>query len=163
LTRASNLSTRRIAVMGATGTGKTRLTADVVAACGRTPNLPPLLVTDNPPLPSALTEGRRGGFDHVLLMGLDLPTESARNREQELADRALRETLAKARQPFTVIYGEGPTRLASALDALRALSHCGGAPTSAGTRQQWVWACDTCSDPDCERRLLSGLLAARTP
>ena len=154
---------RRVAVLGAAGTGKTRLTEDLITAWGASPHLPPLLVADDPPLMSSVPHGKQDGFDHILLMGLDLAAKNARICDRDLADRALRDTLTRAKQPFTVIYGEGPTRLANALDALRALFHCAGAPTSAGIRPQWVWACDTCSDPDCERKLLSGLLAARAP
>lgn len=163
MTQASSALPRHIAVLGAAGTGKTRLTAEVIAAWGSCPNLPRLLVADNPPLHLAPTEGGHGGFDHVLLMGLDLPARNASTYDQDLADGILRHTLVRARQPFTVIYGEGPTRLASALDALRALVRCGGASISASSRPQWVWVCDTCSDPDCERKLLTGLLAVRAP
>lgn len=149
-----------MAILGAVGTGKTRLATDLTTTWGAAPNLPPILIADNPPLKPAVPHGRQNGFDLVLLMGLDLPAKNA-PADRELADRTLREALGKAGQPYTVIYGEGPARLASALDALRALPGCGRAAASANHRQPWIWACDTCSDPDCERRLLSGLLAAR--
>lgn len=99
-------------------------------------------------------------------MGLDLPAPNAARLAQDSVDQQLRQALAKTDLPYTVVYGTGAARLANALDALHGLAGCSNpqAPpssSSAQTRRPWVWACDTCSDPDCERRLLSDLLASR--
>ncbi|OOG38795.1 ATP-binding protein [Polaromonas sp. A23] len=151
---------RRVAVLGAPGTGKTRLAAELMAALGRNPvGTAVFLVADNPPLADVL--GSRG-FDRVLLMGLDLPAHQGGKPAQDTADQQLRQALAKTDFPYTVVYGTGPARLAHAQEALHSLAGCGNHPTSGAPAQRpWLWACDTCSDPDCERRLLSDLLASR--
>jgi len=106
-----------------------------------------------------LTQQR--GFDHHLLLALDIPAplaagtaHSAAQRQQ--VDALLRSTLVQARLPFQVIYGLGEHRLAQALAAL-------GKPAaeSGASRKPWVWVCDKCSDPVCEHRMLSDLLASR--
>jgi len=98
-------------------------------------------------------------------MGLDLPAPAGFAAAQEALDQQLRLTLANAELPYTVVYGQGPQRLAHALGALQGL--LGGGEPFAPTvddreRSPWVWACDTCSDPGCERRLLRDLLASRS-
>ncbi|MDI1273571.1 hypothetical protein [Polaromonas sp.] len=164
---------RRIALLGAAGTGKTRLAGELMAALDGRTALPPILIADNPPLAS-LMPARAGapaaprgfGFDQVLLLGLDLPVPAGLAATLEAADQHLRQQLADAGVPYTVVYGLGPQRLSHALGALRKLMN-GNQPSApvAGdeARRPWVWACDTCSDPACERRLLSDLLARRTP
>ena len=167
---------RRIALLGAAGTGKTRLAGELRAALERCPTPHPallsILVVDNPPLAvvcqaraGAPTEPRGFGFHQVLLMGLDLPAPAGIAATQEAADKQLRLTLANAELPYTVVYGQGPQRLAHALGALQGLLG-GGEPSALAAdgreRSPWGWACDTCSDPGCERRLLSDLLARRS-
>ena len=151
----------RVAVLGAQGTGKTRLASELLATLGPGPvGATAILVTDDPPLATVAQE-----FDQVLLMGLDLSAPNAARLAQDSADRQLRQTLAKTDLPYTVIYGTGAVRLANALGALHGLAGCSNpqAPPAsrAQARRPWVWACDTCSDPDCERRLLSDLLTSR--
>lgn len=163
---------RRVALLGAAGSGKTRLAGELMAALDShsVPHPAPasILIADNPPL-AALRLARGGemntvdgsGFDQILLMGLDLPAPPSIAAAQEAADQQLRLTLANAHLPYTVVYGQGPQRLAHALDALLGLD----TPPTAGVKRHrpWVWTCDTCSDPGCERRLLSDLLASRSP
>jgi nicotinamide riboside kinase len=181
----------KVAVMGAAGTGKSALTralkqrlspalSDSLASTGAA-DAPGWLITDESPLQiwlasqtpqslqaeqadatglqAVLTQQR--GFDHHLLLALDIPAplaagtaHSAAQRQQ--MDALLRSTLVQARLPFQVIYGLGEHRLAQALAAL-------GKPTaeSGASRKPWVWVCDKCSDPVCEHRLLSDLLASR--
>jgi len=118
---------------------------------------------------TSLREQRR--FDHTLLLGLDLaPTALAMHSQsadvRSHMDALLRRSLAQAGIPFQVIHGEGDERLRQALSALSALT-----PPSAEVktplsetsrpRKPWVWACDKCSDPVCEHRLLSDLLLNR--
>ena len=165
---------RHIALLGAAGTGKTRLAGELRTALdSRAIPYPALLIADNPPL-AAVRQARAGaptgphghGFDQVLLMGLDLPAPDGIAVTREAVDRQLRLTLANAELPYTVVYGQGPQRLAHALDALQGLLASGKPPALAaggGERHPWAWACDTCSGPGCERRLLSDLLARRPP
>lgn len=99
-------------------------------------------------------------------MGLDLPAPAGVAATQDAVDQHLRLTLANAEVPYSVVYGQGPQRLAHALGALQELLDGNkSSPLEAQTqaRRPWVWACDTCSDPGCERRLLSDLLARRPP
>lgn len=166
-TRASG-EPHRVAVLGAPGTGKTRLAVELMAALDRSPvGAAAFLVTDNPPLAavSPAADGEKAGssgFDRILLMGLDLPAHEAGRPAQDTADQQLRQVLTNTDFPYTVVYGTGPARLAHALEALHRLAGCGNPQASdPQARRPWVWACDTCSDPDCERRLLSDLLASR--
>lgn len=159
---------RRVAVLGAPGTGKTRLATELMRALNHSPvGAAAFQVTDDPSLAAVLpaADGEKAdfrGFDNILLMGLDLPAPNAARLAQDSADQQLRQALAKTDLPYTVVYGTGPARLAHALEALHELARCGNPVTSsAQARRPWVWACDTCSDPDCERRLLSDLLASR--
>ena len=181
----------KVAVLGAAGTGKTALTralkqtltpalSDSLASNGAV-DAPGWYSTDESPLQiwlasqtpqslqaeqadatgfqAVLTQQR--GFDHHLLLALDIPAPLAAGTAQSAAQRQqmdalLRSTLVQAGLPFQVIYGLGEQRLAQALAAL-------GKPAaeSGAGRKPWVWVCDKCSDPVCEHRLLSDLLASR--
>lgn len=150
---------RRIAVLGASGTGKTWLAGQLKQALAAA--APPLQIDDDPALAVS-----RLPHDAVLLMGLDLcPPLSA----QLQADQALRKTLAEQGTPFQVIYGQGQSRLLNALQALQAAEPSIGQSAPQGDtdsnakpkRKPWIWACEKCSDPVCEHRLLSDLLAKR--
>jgi nicotinamide riboside kinase len=172
----------KVAVLGAAGTGKTALTRalkqtltpDAADASdwhitdesplqkwlsSQTPQRLQAEQTDTTALLEALRKQR--GFDYHLLLALDIPAplaagtaHSAAQRQQ--MDALLRSTLVQARLPFQVIYGLGEQRLAQALAALRK-----SAAESGASRKPWVWVCDKCSDPVCEHRLLSDLLASR--
>lgn len=181
----------KVAVLGAAGTGKTALTRALKQTLtpaltnssaltgaddesgwhitdesplqkwlsGQTPESILAEQADVTALQAALTQQR--GFDHHLLLALDIPAPLAAGMAQgeeqrQQMDALLRSTLVQARLPFQVIYGLGEQRLAQALAAL-------GKPAaeSGAGRKPWVWVCDKCSDPVCEHRLLSDLLASR--
>ncbi len=127
------------------------------------------LDTESIEFQAALAHQRR--FDHSLLLGLDLTPLALerylpRASEPSRMDTLLRRSLTQANLPFQVIYGEGDERLRQALSALGALNSAATlldippAETSS-PRKPWVWACDKCSDPACEHRLLSDLLLKR--
>ena len=111
-------------------------------------------------------------FDLILLAGL----ESNGSPNADAAhEQALRKALASTNIPYQVLYGTHPERLARALHALEALLTARAPvsrPVSAGSTslvawpkprpKPWVWSCDKCSDPQCEYRLLTDLLASRT-
>ena len=181
----------KVAVLGAAGTGKTALTralkqsltpalADSNASRGAA-DTPGWYITDQSPLQewlsgqtpqSLLTEQadcpgleailtQQRSFEHHLLLALDIPAPLAADmadggKQRQQMDVLLRSTLVQAGLPFQVIYGLGEHRLAQALAAL-------GKPAaeSGSGRKPWVWVCDKCSDPVCEHRLLSDLLASR--
>ena len=171
----------KVALLGAAGTGKTSLaraltlanlsaaSADwqisdesplqhllqALASAHPALDLPTALKLDTPEWVQALEVQR--SFDHTLLLALDVaPTDNAAAAQRLRMDALLRQTLVQAQIPFQVIYGLGEDRLAQALSALKrspAVREARGKP--------WVWACDKCSDPACEHRLLSDLLASR--
>lgn len=107
------------------------------------------------------------GYDLTLLMGLDLPwvpdglfRDSPATRET--TDALLRRELQASGVVFQTIYGQGKVRLQQALRTIgtrlgRTL--VADDPSLISGRGQW--ACDTCSDPDCEHRLFTGLLSRR--
>lgn len=116
--------------------------------------------------PQALAD-HRAAADLTLLMGLDLPwvpdglfRDSPAARQQ--TDTILRTRLQSAGLGFQTVYGTGANRLQQ---ALRTLGASLGRPLvdqdpfwEAGRRR---WNCEKCSDPVCEHRLFTDLLAQR--
>lgn len=120
-------------------------------------------------------------FDVTLLMGLDLPWQpDGPWRDgpavQEAIDTRLRHMLHTAAIPFQTIYGTGPQRTSAALlciaqalpaDSAAQISLKKRAETldSESTRacfySKFMPACEACSDPGCEHRLFSQLVAKR--
>ncbi|MBA3594824.1 MAG: hypothetical protein M3Q12_14905 [Pseudomonadota bacterium] len=145
-----------IRLLGAPGTGKTQLAAALrTALSGAQHAAPTFTLEDNP---AQLFHSRNASALVTLLMGLDLPAPPACAGVQQTADRALRDVLAQSGISYQVVYGQGEQRLRSALAAIQGAEIPTGVQDS---RAQWIWACDNCSDPQCERRLLSKLLTAR--
>jgi len=146
----------KIAVTGASPTDKTELARALGHALKEAGRDALVAVTDSP-VPSGKAAARE---ILTLLCGL----ESA---EPALlaADQAIRSALAAANTPFCVVYGSTPQRLAQALGAVERLQP-GLPPLQDGQHEgrgkAWVWVCDKCSDPACEHRLLSDLLAQRS-
>jgi hypothetical protein len=103
-----------------------------------------------------------GSFDLVLLTGLQTTTQS-----QEAADQSIRAALAHAAVSYRVLYGTNEERLAHALHAIESLLPRANVrppqntPSGSVKTRPWVWLCDKCSDPECEHRLLTTLLAQR--
>ena len=98
-------------------------------------------------------------YQHTLVAGLDLPWQAdgiqrdgSAMREQ--IDARLREVLQREGLAFSMVYGQGPQRLAGALAVLEP-----GASTLPQARSNWRRLCDKCSDADCEHRLFSDLQA----
>ncbi len=80
-------------------------------------------------------------------------------------DTRVRAALIDACLPFTVIHGLGAERLSNAWNAIHAIADRSDAPRDAGRpgagKAAWSWPCDKCSDPVCEHRLFTDLLAKR--
>ena len=166
----------RLALLGMPGAA-VRLLADALAdaASGSGWSVQIEAPTHTPALQAELN-----GFDLVLLAGLEsaskLSADAAHEQAQtHLAEQALRTALAGAGASYQVLYGTPPERLGRALHALQALlamsapayPHGGAGSASLAIRPKprpkpWVWSCDKCSDPQCEYRLLTDLLASRT-
>ena len=114
----------------------------------------------------------------TLVTGLDLPWQAdGLQRDgphaREPVDALLRAALQRGGIAVRTIYGLGDERLKQVLTALpNQLRHsrAGGNPVQASVDSRvrgndeparpWVWACDKCSDPECEHRLFSALLTA---
>lgn len=144
----------KIAVTGAPSTGKHRLASALDRALQDAGRIARVEVIN----PSAASTGP-AGYGLVLLCGL----ESAEHTRQA-ADQRIRSDLADAGMVYCVLYGSAPQRLAQALGAVNRLQP-GLLPQEqpADARSKpWVWVCEKCSDPVCEHRLLSDLLAQRT-
>lgn len=103
----------------------------------------------------------------TLLMGLDFPWQAdGLFREGPAAraalDAVLRRELQAAGIPFQTVYGPVDARLQHALRAVGPLlgrnlvAH--NPLLESGTGR---WTCENCSDPECERRLFSGLVSRR--
>ena len=121
------------------------------------------------------------GFNLVLLAGLEATarletpeasfsasckTEPSRAPDQEAANHSIRTALTRAAVSYRVLYGTADERLAHALQAVESLLPAASRPAQVSQpgglkKQPWVWMCDKCSDPQCEHRLLTALLAQR--
>lgn len=116
-------------------------------------------------IPNASAEQSRCALN--LLMGLDLPwTPDGLFRDsptiRDATDTLLRRELDAARLPYQTIYGQQDARLQQALRAVgRWLGRDLLPVDQALTEGRTPWHCDNCSDPDCERRLFTGLVGAR--
>ncbi len=116
--------------------------------------------------PFALEHQR--SYHLTLLTGLDLPwvadglqRDGAHVREP--VDALVRAALDGAGISYRIVYGSGTARLDNALFAINSAATCGGIKSAqASFRSENVtsrpWACEKCSDPDCEHKLFSGLL-----
>ena len=131
------------------------------------PDMMRLTATDAGALPAGLAS-----FDLVLLAGAEtpapVPCKPAPDAAPDLeaADRSIRAALALAGVSYRVLYGTPGERLDHALKAVESLlpvaSRSRQASRSSGPKNQpWVWMCEKCSDPQCEHRLLTALLARR--
>lgn len=112
------------------------------------------------------------GIDLVLLAGLESCAPAhGKDKPQaahgsETADGLIRAALALAGVSYRVLYGTAGERTAHALHAVQSLLPAATLPKSTirqggPKKQPWVWMCDKCSDPQCEHRLLTALLAGR--
>ena len=101
-------------------------------------------------------------YQYNLIAGLDLPWQADGIQRdgpdmRRRVDARLRDVLQREGLAFSIVYGTGPARLASALAVLEP-----GVSTVPQARGSWRWLCDKCSDADCEHRLFSDLQAAAT-
>ncbi len=137
----------QVTLLGARGTGIEQLAARLRAA---RPDIRLTIVDEHQPEATMAV-----ACGPVLLMGLDGGPQDDAGRDAAGIDQRLRQQLGRTGTAFRVIYGQGPERL---LNALAALDETSGGSDST---RPWVWSCDNCSDPQCERRLLSDLLSQR--
>jgi len=175
------MSPRRVAIVGAAGTGKSWLaealnnallahghSALLSARPGESPSHPPRglsraavdwWITDAS-MPSTVS----GPGLTTLLMGLDLP---GLGPEQQHEDHLLRQALSLSQTSFKIVYGLGVHRLSNALLAV-GLNKVNTAAWQERERSQFninrgrdAWQCNDCSDPACEHKLFTRLLTQR--
>ncbi len=168
--------------MGAPGTGKTSLAETMVTALQARGHNAHILAPNDRQLPDrdfAIVDGtpllaavqrdvdahdkslyphavtRQAQYDITLLAGLDLPHT---NTERHHAiDARLREILQTHDLRYSVVYGTGRQRTASALLAIDQWSGL-GTVDQAHEPSRWQWVCDKCSDAHCEHQLFTSLL-----
>ena len=112
------------------------------------------------------------GYAMTLLTALDLPwVADGLQRDgphvREPVDALVRAALGRAGVAYAVVHGSGARRLCNAWNALNLAAQADppapdavtGASGASGTAR---WSCDKCSDPVCEHRLFTDLLARRT-
>jgi hypothetical protein len=117
------------------------------------------------PFNGVATELDMARFDAVFLRGLQKSADA--DMSLKAADNALRTALGNADAAYQVIYGNDDESLEQLILAALKLCAAPSVNTAQGHRENrtapWVWLCDKCSDPQCEHRLLSDLLAQRQP
>jgi hypothetical protein len=108
-----------------------------------------------------------------LVTGLDLPwVADGLQRDgphvRGPVDTLVRQALERAGIAYRVVYGQGHQRLNNALLALGLPGEDDIARTTRENAQfainegRTVWQCNECSDPECEHKLFTGLLAKRS-
>ena len=124
------------------------------------------LFGDDSLLPFALAHQRL--YTHTLVTALDLPwVADGLQRDgpqvREPVDRLIRQHLLAAGIAHSVVHGQGLQRLDNALMALGWPQYT-GETVQRGARldNRPLWACEKCSDPDCEHRLFTTLLQRPT-
>jgi HTH-type transcriptional repressor of NAD biosynthesis genes len=129
-----------------------------------------LLFADESLYPMALAH--QALFDQTLVTGLDLPWVAdglQRDGPQVRGpvDTLVRQALEGAGIAYRVVYGQGHQRLNNALLALGLPGEDEAARSTRENAQfainegRTVWQCNECSDPECEHKLFTGLLAKR--
>jgi nicotinamide riboside kinase len=110
------------------------------------------------------------GYAMTLLTGLDLPwVADGLQRDgphvREPVDAMVRAALDRAGVVYSVVHGSGGQRLSNAWNALNLRAQADPPATTSVSSGSGVarWSCDKCSDPVCEHRLFTDLLAARRP
>ena len=129
-----------------------------------------LLFSDESLYPMALAH--QALFDQTLVTGLDLPwVADGLQRDgphvRGPVDTLVRQALERAGIAYRVVYGQGHQRLNNALLALGLPGEDEAARMTRENAQfainegRTVWQCNECSDPECEHKLFTGLLAKR--
>ena len=148
----------KVALAGAAGSGKAQLLFALNQAL-ENGGLSGVVVVV---YPAAFAASAPASCDLTLLMGLE-----TRHRDMQPADQQVRTALASNGTSFQVLYGTSEERLAQAMNLITTRV---SQPTKSATlpnsevsdqRKPWLWSCDKCSDPQCEHKLLTALLAKR--
>ena len=151
----------KVALAGAAGSGKAQLLFALNQAL-ENGGLSAVVVVVVVVYPAAFAASAPASCDLTLLMGLE-----TRHRDMQPADQRVRTALASNGTSFQVLYGTSEERLAQAMNLITTRvsqpTKSATLPNSevSGQRKPWLWSCDKCSDPQCEHKLLTALLAKR--
>lgn len=103
--------------------------------------------------------------DAVLLLAPALSASNAEASQAQTAMMQLRQTLVARQRHFQLLFTQGAPMVDEALRALYhwfpdapALQAHRDGVRAHGNLARWGWACDKCSDPECELRLFKGLI-----
>jgi nicotinamide riboside kinase len=129
-----------------------------------------MLFGDESLYPMALAH--QSTYDIALVTGLDLPwVADGLQRDgphvRGPVDTLVRQALERGGIAYRVVYGQGPQRLNNALLALGLAGEDGQAGQLREQAQfainqgRTAWQCNECSDPACEHKLFTRLLAQR--
>jgi len=157
----ANEQTRRIEVAAVSGVVVADTTALMTAVYSEQ------LFADTSLYDSALAAQRR--YAITLLTALDLPWVADDMRDgphaRQPTDTLVRAALTSAKLSYAVVHGTGGERLANAWNAIVSIAGNEGRPRTRARSDakpaSWSWPCEKCSDPECEHKLFSDLIARR--
>ncbi len=142
----------KIAIVGAPGTGKSRMVEALRHVLHVDVDLADCTVSEN------WEAEQQRSYDLALLMGLDLPQQASRSGASPTAcDAQLRQVLDRHALAYAVVYGIGQARTDCAVQAIQ-YHHKQSTARQRPAASAWHWNCETCSDADCEHRLFSALV-----
>ena len=79
----------------------------------------------------------------------------------EATDKRLREALSTNQIAFAVLYGSLSNRVDTAFRIILSKTQCIPQKNAMDERRVWQPSCEKCSDPACEQRIFTRLLASR--
>ena len=152
-----------IALLGAPGSGTSALATALRTRFSQRGLSTPVLAIDDPASAAAELAARRGRLVALLLASESAASDAGEAARRERIDTALRGALAASATPFAVIHGQAGERLANAWTAIHARADAAdrAAPRQGDGDRAWAWGCEKCSDPACEHRLFTDLVARR--
>ena len=144
----------KISVVGAPGTGRSQLSADLNVSL-RTASLNAVVTVSHV---DVLADA-----DLIFLMGL----ETVLGATVE-ADQSIRAALIQTGLAHDVLYGSPEDRFFRAFKTIKkrlaiTTFEKASPENTSGDAKRWIWECEKCSDPHCEHRLLTDLLKNRLP
>ena len=153
------MTTLKIALLGPHGSGASLLARNLRTALDERGIRAHVVLAQ-----TITSDMRMPDFSLVFLLGLRRPA-AASGPALPMADASIRAALQRTQTPYRVIYGSDAQRLAQVLMAVDAFSPDDAddptEPDAARHTSAAPWSCEHCSDPACERKLLTDLVAQR--
>ena len=148
-----------VSIVGAARTGKTVLAQELDEALREQGLSVTVVVVDSPALSPAGASPRSRPRGARPQGSLTLLTASGPTQPSE-PDAQLRAELQRVAVPYSVVSGDAPERLASALRAVRHALQSVSREDEVRSNPRWQWVCERCGDVECERHLLPRLPSA---